>query len=290
MNLDLNQLNTQISNERLGGENVRQIQVSLKHNSELEGFFVIAVPLGDAELVIKSLQESLLIIFPVLLIITFFTSRFISRITIKPITSIAKTVQEIKTSDLTKRVPEMNNGDELETLSNAINDFLDRIDAAIKREKQFTADASHQLRTPLAVLKGNLEVLIRKPRQPEEYVETIKNNIQKIDEMTDAVEKLLVLARLDSKQTSHKDLENISLNKQLEVILTNYKLQILKKQLSISFETAESVVMVHKTYLNLILDNLISNFELSYQKVKGHSGNYYNEEVDNLAKKEAEKI
>lgn len=260
MNLDLNQLKMQISNERLGGENVRQIQVALEHNSELEGFFTIAVPLRDAKLVIKSLQESLLIIFPILLIITFFTSRFISRITIKPITFIAKTVQEIKTSDLTKRVPEMSNGDELESLSNAINDFLDRIDAAIKREKQFTADASHQLRTPLSVIKGNLEVLIRKPRQTEEYIETIKSNIGKIDEMTDAVEKLLTLARLNSNQALPNDLEETTLNKQLEAILTNYKLQILKKQLSISFETAETaIVITHKTYLNLILDNLISN-------------------------------
>jgi two-component system heavy metal sensor histidine kinase CusS len=90
------------------------------------------------------------------------------------VTFIAKTVNEISSNNLNKRLPETSNGNELETLSKAINNFINRIDAAVKREKQFTADASHQLRTPLAILKGNLEVLIRKKREPERYVEEIK--------------------------------------------------------------------------------------------------------------------
>lgn len=260
LRVDLSKAETQITNEKFGIDNIRQIQISLKENSKIEGFIVIAVPLRDAELIIQSLKDNLLIIFPILIIITFFTSRLISRITIKPITYISKTVDEINTTDLNKRVPKMSSGDELETLSNAINDFLDRIDAGIKREKQFTSDASHQLRTPLAVLKGNLEVLIRKPRQPEVYMESIKNNIKKIDEMTEALEKLLTLARLNSFHSDLKEVNEFSLNKQIETILTNYKFRILKKKLSIKFESTDDLkVTTHRIYLNLILDNLISN-------------------------------
>lgn len=260
----------QISDEKLENEKIRQVQFAVERDNEIKGFIVIAVPLGDAEMVIETLQNSLLIIYPILLLITFFTSRLISRITIKPIKSIAKIVNEINTADLSKRVPENNTGDELAILSHSINDFLDRIDASIKREKRFTANASHQLRTPLAVLKGDLEVLIRKPRQTDEYIETIKKNIQKIDSMADAVEKLLILARLNNNQHQKMETELFSIAEQIESILTNYKKQIIYKKLSIQFEKAEDEVFdTNKTYLNLILDNLISNaVKYAFEKTK----------------------
>ena len=252
--------NSFISNTNLDNQALRQIQIPLRQDAEINGFISIAVPLGDAKLLIETLQQTLLIIYPILLIITFFTSRLISRITIKPITRIAKKVEDINTNDLTKRVPKMSNGDELETLSNAINEFLDRIDAAIKREKQFTADASHQLRTPLAVIKGNLEVLIRKNRQPEEYVEVIKANIIKIDEMSSAVEKLLILARLNSNSNQNIELKSLNVYQLIESILTNYKLHILEKQLAISISNSKHIILnSNKIYLSFILDNLISN-------------------------------
>ncbi len=252
--------NSFISNKKLDNQALRQIQIPLRQDAAINGFISIAVPLGDAKLLIETLQQTLLIIYPILLIITFFTSRLISRITIKPVTRIAKTVEDINTNDLTKRVTKMSNGDELETLSNAINDFLDRIDAAIKREKQFTADASHQLRTPLAVIKGNLEVLIRKNRQPEEYIEVIKANITKIDEMSSAVEKLLILARLNSNSNQNIEFKSLNVYQLIESILTNYKLHILEKQLAISISNSKHIILnSNKIYLGFILDNLISN-------------------------------
>jgi len=260
LELDLQQENTFISNQNLNGENIRQIQFPLIENNTIQGFIAIAIPLGDAELVIKTLLDTLLFIYPILLVITFFMSRFISQITIKPVTFIAKTVNEISSNNLNKRVPETSNGDELETLSKAINNFLNRIDAAVKREKQFTADASHQLRTPLAILKGNLEVLIRKRREPEQYVEEIKNNINKIDGMSDAVEKLLILARLNSHTLKNLETEELCLYDEIEAILINYKKDILKKGISITLDKSEDCqIQTHKTYLRLVLDNLISN-------------------------------
>lgn len=248
-----------IHNQYLREENIRQIQLPLVHEGKTYGFMAIAMSFEDSEMVIQSLLDTLLLIYPILLVITFFTSRIISRITIKPISRIAKNVDEINSNNLNKRVPETSNGDELETLSKAVNDFLDRIDAAVKREKQFTANASHQLRTPLAVLKGNLEVLIRKARQPEVYVKEIKQNIRKIDDMTDAVEKLLILARLDS-QHQKIVIEEVDIYKLTEAILTNYKQEILHKSISLDVRKPSLIdLFTNKTYLSLILDNLISN-------------------------------
>jgi signal transduction histidine kinase len=260
LRVDTEHKDTFIQNLSIENKNVRQIQAPLNHQNKTKGYVAIAVPLRDAELVIQTLLDTLLLIYPILLVITFFTSRLISRITIRPITRIAKTVSEINTNNLNQRVPEARNGDELEVLTKSINDFLNRIDASVKREKQFTADASHQLRTPLAILKGNLEVLIRKQRKPNEYIEDIKSNIYKIDEMSDAVDKLLVLAQLNSNTTEHFETEELNIYDEIERILNHYKKDILGKQLTLGFTIPNPLlVKSDKTYLGLILDNLVSN-------------------------------
>jgi signal transduction histidine kinase len=142
----------------------------------------------------------------------------------------------------------------------AINDFLNRIDETLKREKQFTADASHQLRTPLSVMKGNLQVLLRKKRSETEYIEEIQKAVFKIDDMTDAVEKLLILARLN---TSNRKLnfETIELYPFIEQIFKNYKKSILSKGLSLQVDgqLKGKTVYTKRRFLQLILDNLISN-------------------------------
>lgn len=258
--IDLSQNQTFIKNDKLNNNAVRQIQIPLRHSNEIVGYIAIAASFGDTELVLDALLKMLLIIYPILLIITFFTSKLISNITIKPITKIANRVSEIHTGNLNKRIYAFENGDELQTLSVAINDFLDRIDEGLKREKQFTADASHQLRTPLSVLKGNLEILGRKSRTQKEYKHEIKKAIGKIDEMTDAVEKLLILARLNKSNTPSY-FENINLYLLLEQLFTNYKRPILSKNIVLDIDKSikSKTVFLKKSFLSLIFDNLISN-------------------------------
>jgi len=270
LKFDLSKDVTFIRNDTLTNQAIRQIQIPLFHNQKLVGYIGIAASFGDTKLVLDALLDMLLIIFPVLLIITFFTSKLISNITIKPVTQIANRVSEIHTGNLDKRVPDQNNGDELHVLSVAINDFLDRIDEGLKREKQFTADASHQLRTPLSVMKGNLEILLRKNRSKEEYQAEISTAISKIDEMTDAVEKLLILARLN-KSNPKLNFEDINLYDLTAEMLTNYKKQILSKQLVVEIDNKlkSRHVYLKKRFMQLIFDNLIANaIKYAYPKTR----------------------
>lgn len=260
LNFDLSRNETFIQNDKLNKNTVRQIQIPLRHSGQIVGYIGIAASFGDTELVLDALLDMLLIIYPILLIITFFTSKLISNVTIKPITKIANRVSEIHTGNLDKRISVIENGDELQTLSVAINDFLDRIDEGLKREKQFTADASHQLRTPLSVMKGNLEILLRKERAEKEYKNEVKKTISKIDEMTDAVEKLLILARLN-KYNHHLNFENVNLYLLLEQLFTDYKRPILSKELVLDLDKSlkNKTVYLKRSFLSLIFDNLISN-------------------------------
>jgi signal transduction histidine kinase len=144
-------------------------------------------------------------------------------------------------------------------LSKTINDLLDRIENAVEREKQFTSDASHELRTPLTVLKGTLEVLIRKPRTQEEYEDKIKYGISEVNRLNNLVDQLLLLARFENQIQSLKT-EKVYLNALILDILTRYSLKMITKKISINHPFSKEYYIESDNYLvSIIISNIISN-------------------------------
>ena len=136
---------------------------------------------------------------------------------------------------------------------------MQRIENALERERQFTSDASHELRTPLATLKGTLEVLIRTPREREEYEGKIKFCLSEIDRMTATLEQLLLLARLDTSSKA-ADESSRPLATIIDEILSRYKNKISEKKLSINFKNeVDNETLVPQYFTNLILENIIGN-------------------------------
>ncbi|MCD8261410.1 MAG: HAMP domain-containing protein [Bacteroides sp.] len=119
----------------------------------------------------------------VVLMLLFSISRRIARNSIKPIREIINTAEVITHNNLSARIPLPNHTDELYELSETINHLLDRIEYAVERERNFTSYASHEFRTPLSILKGTMEVLIRKPRSEAEYKKRISICIKEVDRL-----------------------------------------------------------------------------------------------------------
>jgi signal transduction histidine kinase len=102
-------------------------------------------------------------------------------------------------ADFKIRLPVTNRQDELTELAKAFNSLLDQLQGAFERQKRFTGDAAHQLRTPLTVLQGQIDVALRRPRTPEEYSRTLTLLREQATEMHQAVEGLLYLARAEGE-------------------------------------------------------------------------------------------
>jgi len=162
-------------------------------------------------MVLNNLFVILVVAYPLILLVLFLIARFIAGKSIKPISAIIETSKVITKDNLTSRIPLPQNKDELYLLSQTINNLLDRVENAIEREKQFSSDASHELRTPLAVIKGTLEVLVRKPRNIEEYKEKIEFCVNEVNRLNHLVDELLLLARFENQKQTLK-LERVSLN------------------------------------------------------------------------------
>jgi signal transduction histidine kinase len=201
--------------------------------------------------------------------VLFFIARFIAGRSIKPISSIITTSNIITKDNLTSRIPLPQNRDELYILSQTINNLLDRIETAIEREKQFTSDASHELRTPLTVIKGTLEVLIRKPRNPAEYEEKINFCVTEVDRLNHLVDQLLLLARFENQKQSLK-IEKVYLNAIFLDTIARNSTAIQSKNITITTQFSRDYYIETDSYLFLIIvNNLISN-ALKYSNQNGN--------------------
>ncbi|MDP3681452.1 MAG: HAMP domain-containing sensor histidine kinase [Flavobacterium sp.] len=264
-----NNAENKLFDTKLADNSIRQIQVPIYQKTKIIGYIIIAMSLEDATMVLNNLFEVLLIVYPLILIVLFFIARFIAGRSIKPISSIITTSNIITKDNLTSRIPLPQNRDELYILSQTINNLLDRIETAIEREKQFTSDASHELRTPLTVIKGTLEVLIRKPRNPAEYEEKINFCVTEVDRLNHLVDQLLLLARFENQKQSLK-IEKVYLNAIFLDTIARNSTAIQSKNITITTDFSRDYYIETDSYLFLIIvNNLISN-ALKYSNQNGN--------------------
>jgi len=238
---------------------IRQTQTKVQYKGRTVGYFLIAMSLEDANLVLRNLRYTLLIAFPLVLGILFIVARFIVGRSIKPVKTIIETSDRITKDNLNTRISLPENKDELYELSETINNLLNRIENAIEREKQFTSDASHELRTPLAIIKGTLEVLIRKPRDKQEYEDKINFCINEVDRVNKLVDELLLLARFENEKQNIKT-ESILLNALLLDTSARFSQKIKDKNCKVVYNFKEDFyVQSDYNLVSIIISNLFSN-------------------------------
>lgn len=244
---------------KLEEKDIRQSQISIKFNQKTVGYFIIAMSLEDANLMLRNLRYVLFSMFPLALGILFLVARFIVGRSIQPVKTIIETSNKITKDNLKTRINLPENKDELYELSETINNLLNRIENTIEREKQFSSDASHELRTPLAIIKGTLEVLIRKPRDRQEYESKINFCISEVDRVNKLVDDLLLLARFENEKQNSKK-ENVYLNALILDINTRFSQKINSKNSKIITDFEDDFyVQSDYNLISIIISNLYSN-------------------------------
>lgn len=165
-----------------------------------------ATNITDVNDVLNNLTTTLALLAPLALIIAGLGGLLITNRALSPIRRIVDAANEMKSEDISKRLP-AEGSDEFADLAGSINELLCRLEEgyvqlneAFQREKQFTADASHELKTPLTAIKANTSLILRGKRTPEQYEEAIQAIDQSTDTVNRLVQDLLLLAHSDSGQ------------------------------------------------------------------------------------------
>lgn len=157
----------------------------------------LAVPMTFMEQSARGLYTFILIAIPLTLVIAALGGLYWSRRALAPVTAIINKARNISPGQLSERVPVPRADDELRQLSLTLNALLDRLERAFRSQERFVSDASHELKTPLAILRGELDLMASRCRSPEEISLTLTSASQELDHLSRMVEDLLLLARVD---------------------------------------------------------------------------------------------
>jgi len=192
---------------------------------------------------------------------------------LRPVDRLTRAAEQIAAGDLTERVPEQAQMDEMGRLAVTFNDMISRLQAAFERQKQFTSDASHELRTPLAVMRGDIEITLRRERSAEEYKRALTSNLEEIMRLSRLVEDLLTLARGDTRQIELR-CEPVDLNalcrRMTEYILplADQREQTLIYDPPLGAEDAPVIVNADMLRIKQLLLNLLDN-AIKYTEPRG---------------------
>ena len=122
----------------------------------------------------------------------------LARRALRPVDQMTEAARRISAEHLDERVHTTGTDDELDRLAATLNDMLARLDVTFRQIRQFSADASHELQTPLTILQGELEVALRAPRTPDEYRRVLTSALEESKRIARLVEGLLLLSRADA--------------------------------------------------------------------------------------------
>ncbi len=155
--------------------------------------------LADSIRLEQSQLQTMLVLLPIALVVAFAAGWFLTSSALRPVEEVTAAAQRITDNDLGVRLPARGN-DELAKLSRTFNGMLERLDAAFRRQRQFTADAAHELKTPIARIKLATSATLSATATPAELTEALVVADHAADAMNRLTQQLLTLARLDSGQ------------------------------------------------------------------------------------------
>ncbi|HHY97600.1 MAG TPA: HAMP domain-containing protein [Firmicutes bacterium] len=162
------------------------------HGSGPRYILQVAEPLDRVENTLKRVGALLLLGIPLVAVIATLGGLFLSGRALGPIDRLTRLAQSISAEDLTRRLDMKLPNDEVGRLASTFNDMLERLEAAFRRERQFTADAAHELRTPLTIMKGSIDVALTKPRKADEYRKVLGELEIQVDRLAHLSENLLI--------------------------------------------------------------------------------------------------
>ena len=220
----------------------------------------MGIPADDAVETLHVFRSYLLIFASALLLVASAFGYWMSRRALAPVDALVRTAREVGGANLSGRLQKLDTGDELQRLSDTLNEMLDRIESAFRRITQFTADASHELRTPVSLIRTEAELALRRSRSEGEYQDSLRHILLEAERTTSLIEQLLSLARADSGRET-LNLQPVDLSEVLHSVAEGWQqvAAIRDIKFSTSIDHQNAFVTGDETLLRRLADILLDN-------------------------------
>jgi heavy metal sensor kinase len=220
----------------------------------------IGTSADDAIGTLNLFRNYLLLFAAALLLVSGFVGHWISRRALAPVDALVQTARSIHGTNLSRRLQKVETGDELQRLSDTLNEMLDRIELAFQRITQFTADASHELRTPVSLMRTEAELALRRSRSEAEYKESLGHILYEAERTTNLIEQLLEMARADSGREV-LDIQTVDLSEVLRSIVERWQQVSAIRSLEFAATVGDgpAFVMGDEALLRRLIEILLDN-------------------------------
>ena len=237
---------------------MRIITLPYYENGKLKFYLQIGYSSFKERLFLRRLRTSLWLLFPGVFLLALVGLLFL-RQALRPFYNMINHMQAVDPEDIKEVVMKTKGSYESNLLLESYNALLARLRDKYERLKELSVDISHQLRTPLTILQGEIETILAKPRLPTEYQEVLQSNMEEVGHLIQSTEKLLLLGKLRS-QTYSKEETLINLNDLLTSVFARFKSPINQKGLSYDLGAVVKINIKADQFLlrNLFL-NLVDN-------------------------------
>jgi signal transduction histidine kinase len=210
--------------------------------------------------VLRLFARDLLILAPLMLFFAALLGFWMSRQALHPIADLARLARQICEHSLNLRIPVSKTNDEISDISKTLNQMLNRVDAGNLSIQNFTANASHELRSPVALIRTEVDAVLASPRSNEEYRESFGNLQQEIIHMSGLLDNMLMLARADAG-TEVLDYEVIDAGRLVRRIGDKWSPSMRQALLEFHVETCSAPALIRadlvsiQRLLNILLEN-----------------------------------
>jgi heavy metal sensor kinase len=229
-------------------------------NEKVAYIVQVASPLDPVQVALKNLRFALFLLLPITVIATGVMGSLLAKAALYPVNSMIGTIHQITAENMKLKISIPDTKDEIQKLAETFNDMLGRLERAFVSERQLFADLSHELKTPLTILKGEFEVILKKVRTGEEYENTLRSSLEEINRIIKLVENLLILAKLDSKEAEGLERKNLDLGLLVQGAVNNVKGLSGLKDISMAFKPKDGLsVNADEDQLKTLFLNLLDN-------------------------------
>jgi len=215
---------------------LRMITIPILENKKVTSVVQVGTSLEDFDETIRKLLLIMIISIPTSICVTIVVGYFMARKALRPVDQIRRAAVKISSSNLDEKIDITGRKDELSRLAETFNAMINRLKDAFQRINQFSIDVSHELKTPLTILKGETEVALRKEREKHDYQVLLMSNLEEIDRMSCIIDDLLLLSKADTREIK-LNVEEVALRDLIIDVCMDMKVVADKK--SVALETSE---------------------------------------------------
>jgi heavy metal sensor kinase len=252
----------------MGKYSLRVVTMPIMENEKMVGIVQVGSSLEGVEEALQQLLLILLIAVPAALLIASAGGLFLANKALRPVDAITQIARRIGSGDLSQRIRIKRVNDELGRLASTFNEMIGKLEKSFRQVKRFTADASHELKTPLTILRGEVEVGLKKRRGLKEYQQILASNLEEINRMSRIVEDLLILSRADMGELT-MEREEIELSALAREVWEDLQRLAKKKRIQLKFmDNGFTRVEGDSLFLRQLILNLTEN-GLKYTRAGG---------------------